>query len=74
LLIVADIQQTTLTKIQSLALIEAQSHNQFQIVIDVDKIPQLLEIEEINNIRPINRMIQNSVVSEGVAFVNADDI
>jgi subtilisin family serine protease len=74
LLIVADIQQTTLTKIQSLALIEAQSHNQFQIVIDVDKIPQLLEIEEINNIRPINRMIQNSVVSEGVAFVNADDV
>jgi subtilisin family serine protease len=74
LLVIADIQETTLTEIESLALIEAQSHNQLQIVIDVEKIPQLLEIEQIKNIRPVNRMIQNSIVSEGVEFVNADDV
>jgi subtilisin family serine protease len=68
-------QETTMTKIEALGLIEASSQNQVQLVIAIDKIPQLLEIEEIKNIRPVNRVIQNAaIISEGVAFVNADEV
>ncbi|MFB5615478.1 MAG: hypothetical protein ACE5RI_10405, partial [Candidatus Nitrosomaritimum yanchengensis] len=74
LLLVADIQGSTLNQIQSIALIEAQSKNQIQIIIDIDKIPQLLDIPEIKNIRPVNRAIQNAIISEGVEFLNADDV
>ncbi len=75
LLVVVDMQETTMTKIEALGQIEASSQNQIQLVIEIEKIPQLLEIEEIKNIRPINRVIQNLVtVSEGVEFVNADDV
>ncbi len=75
LLIVVDMQETTLTKIEELGQIETSSQNQIQLVIEIDKIPQLLEIEEIKNIRPVNRVIQNAgIISEGVEFVNADDV
>ncbi len=75
LLIVVDMQETTMTKIEELGQVEASSQNQIQLVIEIDKIPQLLEIEEIKNIRPVNRVIQSAgIISEGVEFVNADDV
>lgn len=60
-------------KIESLGgQIEAESQNQVQLNIPVEKLEELITIPSLKLVRPPTTIMQHSTVSEGVPFINAD--
>jgi len=60
------------SKIQELGTIESEGLKQVQVRVPIDKLEQLGGIGNVKQLRPPTLILQHSVISEGVPFINAD--